>query len=173
MVHFPTSFCLSSLLPKSLTLFLSSTPLCTHFSRVSAALWLNLIWANLVLLPAPLLCLRLRFFPPHQFASFVCREKCVKLYSNLNFSAVCYTILVSLPLLWKCACLPAGTTAASYWACHHSNICNGEKDSWGKLDNCCYKQLGWPRYALLSYGTERQYWCYLIWIQWIYIAIIF
>lgn len=69
MVHFPTFFCLSSPLPKSLTLFPVLYPLCTHFSRVSTALWLNLIWTNLLLLPTPLHCLGLYFcnlfFSPH------------------------------------------------------------------------------------------------------------
>lgn len=49
-------------------------------------------------------------------------------------------------------CVPAGSAAASYWACHHSDICKlgGRGFPGGQLDGCCSRGARWPKYGPLS-----------------------
>lgn len=86
--------------------------------------------------------------------SYLSAEWNSKSWQNLNFFSVCYTTLVFLRSLGvSCGSLLAQQQLVTEHVITAISA-KEEKDSHGKINDCCRKQLGWAQYALISYWQE-------------------
>lgn len=86
--------------------------------------------------------------------SYLSAEWNSKSWQNPNFCSVCYTTLVFLRSLGvSCGSLLAQQQLVTEHVITAISA-KEEKDSHGKINDCCRKQLGWAQYAFISYWQE-------------------